>query len=310
MRRQVWRQRGTTTAKRAALLCFVLLFAGFSADAAIYQVGVYDYFFEPFELSVKTGDTVEWTANGFGHTVVSDTRVFDSSTVWGGSSIPALRSFKFTFHQPGTYPYYSLDYGGPEGVGMSGTITVIGSPTNQIPFVPANGFPVANATNQPIRAELRASAFSDGDAGDVHIASQWAVRRASDNQIVYDSGEVIDDGQNFNSKTNRFLPDGLLNYGAIYQWQVRYKDSYGAWSAYSQATSFSTLAPMIRMNRQGATVVFSWPVNAEGFVLEYATDISSPTWTVASPLPQALNNQNVVTNDLPGTVRIYRLRKP
>jgi len=251
---------------------------------------------------------VEWTAYGFGHIVISDTGVFDSSTFWG-SSIPALRSFKFTFHEPGNYPYYSQDYGGPEGVGMSATITVTGAPTNQTPVMPANLFPAANSTSQPIRLELRADGFADGDGGDIHRSSQWLVRRTPDDQVVYDSGEVIDNGGTSNSKTNRFLPDGLLNYGTAYRWQVRYRDSYGAWSPYSAATTFSTSLPMLRATRQSNLIVFSWPTNTARFNLEYSTNVALAMWTSAAAAPQAINGQNVVTNTADGTLRVFRLHK-
>ena len=103
----------------------VVLAVALSADAETFEVNVFDHFFEPFELTIHTGDTVAWTAYGYGHIVISDTGVFDSSRVFG-SAIPVLTAYKFTFHEPGVYPYYSQDYGGPEGVGMSATVTVIG----------------------------------------------------------------------------------------------------------------------------------------------------------------------------------------
>lgn len=281
---------------------------GLTADAATYEVNVFDHFFEPWELTIHTGDTIEWVAYGYGHIVVSDTGVFDSSTVWG-SAIPALRSFKFTFHEPGLYPYYSADYGGPEGVGMSATVTVTGAVTNQIPLAPSVVGPASGSSNQPIRVELRSSAFADGDAGDVHVASEWVVRRTADAQLVYDSGEVVEDGGFSASKTNRFLPDQLLHYGTAYTWQARYKDSYGAWSPYSAATSFSTLRPALGALRQAGMIVLAWPTNSAGFDLEYSPNNPNGPWTPHRGLPQIVNGQNVVKNSLSGPFRFYQLRK-
>jgi plastocyanin len=295
-----------TGGRALAWLGFAL--TALTAGAANFDVGVYDYFFEPLQLSIQTGDTVEWTAYGFGHTVISDTRLFDSSLFWG-SSIPALRSYKFTFHHAGTFPYYSLEYGGPDGTGMAATITVTGSPTNQIPAAPLNVTPSDDATNQPIRAELGANAFADGDAGDVHTSSQWLVRRASDHQLVYDSGEVMEDGGFSAGKTNRFLPSGLLDYGATYEWQVRYRDSYGAWSACSAVTTFSTLPPALQVIRQAGTLVFAWPTNSAGFELEFSTNISSRTWTAAAMPVQVIGGQNIVSNTVTDGLRLYRLKK-
>jgi len=299
----------STAVSGCALGWLATILIGLTATAASYDINVYDYFFEPFQLNIQTGDTVAWTAYGFGHTILSDTRVFDSSRVWG-NSIPVLREYKFTFHQPGDYPYYSLDYGGPDGAGMSAIIHVTGNPTNQIPTAPVNGTPADRATNQPIRVELRGSALADGDAGDLHAASQWTVRRAADNQIVYDSGEAIDNNGVSDSKTNYFLPSALLDYGTTYNWQVRYKDSCGAWSVYSAGTSFSTLPPTLKGIRQGGALVFSWPTNTSGFSLEYASNVTAGTWTSATPPPQIVAGQQVVTNLFADGLRIFRLSKP
>jgi plastocyanin len=309
MRKIILRRPGSYLLRAGcALAWFISMLACFTTQGAIYQVNVYDYFFEPNPLSIQTGDTIEWIAYGFAHAIVSDTRVFDSTTVWNGS-IPVLRSFKFTFHEPGEYPYYSLEYGGPEGQGMSGTITVTGQPTNQIPYVPTNRFPNLGDSNQPIRVELRGSAFADGDAGDVHASSQWVVRRAGDNQIIFDSGEVTDNGDTA-SKTNRLLPGGVLQYGTTYQWQVRYKDSYGAWSPYSASTSFSTVAPPLTGLRGTNAIVLKWPTNSAGFTLESSRNLSSGAWSTVSPPPQVLAGENVVTNSLGDSTRLYRLHKP
>jgi len=298
---------------RAYLVCNLLAWlavttTGFVANSATFEVNVFDHFFEPFELTIHTGDTIAWTAYGYGHIVISDTGVFDSSRVFG-SAIPVLGSYKFTFHEPGVYPYYSQDYGGPEGVGMSATVTVTGAVTNQIPGGPTNVFPANGASNQPIRVELRGSVFADGDAGDTHVSSEWLVRRVSDNQLVYDSGEVEDDGGLSASKTNRFLPFQLLHYGTAYAWQVRYKDSYSAWSPYSAATSFSTIRPVLSASRLAGAIRLVWPTNSAGFVLEFSTNSLSGPWLPAGEPPQVVGGQNMVSNAVPGALRIYRLSK-
>jgi plastocyanin len=309
MRKTILRRPGTYLMRASCVVVWLIsMLICFTTQGAIHQINVYDYFFEPNPLNIQTGDTIEWIAYGFAHTVISDTRLFDSSTVWNGS-IPALRSFKFTFHEPGAYPYYSLEYGGPEGQGMTGTITVTGNPTNQIPYAPTNEFPSLGGSNQPTRIELRANTFADGDAGDVHAASQWLVRRAGDNQLIFDTGEVTDSGDT-SSKTNRLVPGGVLHYGTIYQWQVRYKDSYGAWSPYSASTSFSTVAPSLIALRQTNALVLKWPANSAGFLLEFSASLSSGVWSAVSPPPLLVAGENVVTNSLSDATRLYRLHKP
>lgn len=284
------------------------LLLGAGAQAATYEVNVFSYFFEPSLLEIRTGDTIEWVAYGAGHIVVSDTEVFNSLIVWG-NALPTLGTYRFTFHEPGTFPYYSLEYGGPEGQGMAASVIVTGAPTNQAPRTPTNSLPSASATNQPIRVELRAQSFSDPDGGDLHTASQWIVQRVSDGATVYDSGEVVDNGLGVDSKTSRYLPDHLLNHGTAYAWRVRFKDNFGAWSAYSTPTSFTTIPPALSVTRRGAEMIFSWPANSEGYALVQATNIVSPLWLAATPAPLVIAGQNFVTNTATNGEWFYRLKK-
>ena len=47
-----------------------------------------------------------------------------------------------------------------------------------------------------------------------------------------------------------------------------------------------------------------------GFVLEYATNLRSVSWTPASPEPVIVGGQNVVTDTMTSAARFYRLKKP
>jgi hypothetical protein len=109
---------------------------------------------------------------------------------------------------------------------------------NDAPAMPVNSSPANGATGVGVTTTLSAGAFSDPDAGDTHGASQWVVRRVSDNAIVFDSGADT------SNKTSITLTAGAgLAYSTAYTWQVRYRDNNGAWSAYSAATAFTTAAP-------------------------------------------------------------------
>jgi List-Bact-rpt repeat protein/CARDB protein len=116
--------------------------------------------------------------------------------------------------------------------GADRTIVANFGPNNP-PNVPTNTLPADGATNQPAALTLQASAFNDPDAGDTHAASEWIIRRVSDNQIVFDSGEDL-----INKTTEHVSVS--LDYVTAYQWQVRYKDNGNAWSAYSTPTAFTT----------------------------------------------------------------------
>jgi plastocyanin len=271
-----------------------------------HDVNVWSHLYEPELLDINVGDTVVWTAWGSDHSVVANEGRFDSATVFD-SGLPVFAEFKFTFHEPGTYAYYCVNH--PQ---MLGTVTVVGSgPTNQVPFAPVNLQPAAGATNVAVagRVELRGSPFNDADLGDAHPVSQWLVRESRSNRPVYDSGAVNSDGRFTNSRTNFFLPAGLLGFGTAYAWQVRHKDAYGDWSPYSAATVFTTQLPTLAAVKRGTNVVVSWPTNAPGFALEYATNFPA-AWKPAAPTPAVVSGENVVTNGLGETLRIYRLNKP
>ena len=91
------------------------------ASAKEVAVEVGDNFFEAQTITIAAGDTVTWNVEGnFGHTVTSESGVFDS----GQDPLQQGDTFSFTFNEPGTYPYYCRFHGGPGGVGMSGTVVV------------------------------------------------------------------------------------------------------------------------------------------------------------------------------------------
>jgi plastocyanin len=95
---------------------------GFPQDA-IVEVG--DDFFAPQTVRVTAGTTVVWhTAGTNGHTVTSDTGLFDSGI---DTFLRQGDTFQVTFDVPGTYAYYCLFHGGPGGVAMAGTIIVEGA---------------------------------------------------------------------------------------------------------------------------------------------------------------------------------------
>lgn len=113
------------------------------------------------------------------------------------------------------------------------TVVNVTAPANAAPQAPANVLPAAGAIGQSLTPSLQADAFSDAD-GDTHAASWWQVLNDAGTTVVWESGE---DAAN---KTALSVPSGMLTYATAYRWQVRYKDSRGAWSAYSAATRFIT----------------------------------------------------------------------
>jgi plastocyanin len=208
------------------LVVFVSLISARSF-AATHHVTIGDNFYNPQSLVIAPGDTVVWTNGGSDHTVTANDDAFHDILEFG-------QTFSHTFTTVGRYPYYCQLHGGP-GVDMFGVIRVLVPGENNVPATPTNQTPASGATNVSLSPTLTASAFADSDADDTHAASQWVLREVGNATPVFDSGE--DPG----NKTSIELAN-LAN-GITYEWQVRYKDDRGGWSAYSAASTFTTVLP-------------------------------------------------------------------
>ncbi|HWQ11315.1 MAG TPA: plastocyanin/azurin family copper-binding protein, partial [Roseiflexaceae bacterium] len=79
-----------------------------------------DFEFAPKQLTVKAGTVVTWTNGGAQpHSVTAVDKSFDTGLFGPGES----RSV--TFDRPGTYAYYCIPHGVPDGsAGMVGTVVV------------------------------------------------------------------------------------------------------------------------------------------------------------------------------------------
>ncbi|MCM8821633.1 MAG: carboxypeptidase-like regulatory domain-containing protein [Candidatus Omnitrophica bacterium] len=105
-----------------------------------------------------------------------------------------------------------------------GGITPAGKPSNQSPE--------DGQTDVPLPVVLTGSQFSPGNSV-VHAASQWQIYLDTKNvNPVFDSKR---DGNNLTSITV-----SGLSYNTQYLWRVRYQDGNGAWSQWSEFTSFET----------------------------------------------------------------------
>jgi len=78
-----------------------------------------NFSFEPKELTVPAGTTVEWTDNTGRHTVEADDGSFKSPTLTAGGH------FQYKFDRPGVYQYYCGFHGDKGGMDMAGTIKVV-----------------------------------------------------------------------------------------------------------------------------------------------------------------------------------------
>jgi peptidoglycan/xylan/chitin deacetylase (PgdA/CDA1 family) len=162
--------------------------------------------------------------------------------------IPGLEAGTYTINidAPGYEGWYITVNGAYAGLGTSVSINVALGQTTVVNFEqfpsnppnqPTNISPPNGAMNVSLTPTLQASAFSDPDAGDTHQASQWQICSDSAcSNIIHDSGE---DTTNLTSYP---VPSGALTPNTTYWWHVRYKDNRGAWSSYSNITSFTTIS--------------------------------------------------------------------
>ncbi len=76
--------------------------------------------FTPRSVAIRRGTKVTWTNQDFAtHNVHAESGLFISPLLVN------RQSFTFTFEDPGIYPYYCDQHGGPGGKGMSGVIEVV-----------------------------------------------------------------------------------------------------------------------------------------------------------------------------------------
>jgi hypothetical protein len=106
----------------------------------------------------------------------------------------------------------------------------------QAPARPLATAPADGATNVSLVPTLTASAFTDADADDTHLASQWQLA------LTADFGEVLWDSGSAAAQTTAPVPPGLLQSGTDYVWRVRYQDSRTEWSEWSIPAAFSTMS--------------------------------------------------------------------
>jgi len=191
-------------------------------------------------------------------------------------------------------PYYyrvrAYNAGGTSG--NSGTITATTLPN--APSAPTAN-PASGVTTSGFTASWSSVSGASGYRLDVSTSSTFSSYVAGCQDL--DVGNV----------TSRSVSG--MNAGTTYYYRVRAYNTGGT-SDNSGTISLATTPPTVGFTMQTGQLVFSWPTNAVGFVLEYATDLPATSWTTASPSPVVVGGQNVVTNTVTGAARFYRLKKP
>jgi plastocyanin len=97
----------------------VLILSVCHLSAATTNVNVGDNFYSPANVTIKTGDTVNWTWVG---TRFHDVRANDDS--WSSGDRKNSGTFSRVFSAVGTFPYYCTVHSTPTNVNQNGTIVV------------------------------------------------------------------------------------------------------------------------------------------------------------------------------------------
>jgi len=85
----------------------------------------------------------------------------------------------------------------------------------------------------PLRPVLRTGAFSDPDPSDIHTTSRWQIYR-SDNQVC------VFDKASHTALTELIVPNLMLDENMSYEWRVKFEDSHGLSSEWSERVTFRT----------------------------------------------------------------------
>jgi plastocyanin len=112
-------------------LATLLLATSGAATAAIVHVdvGSNGLFFDPENVTIQPGDTVEWNWGGdHGHSVTSGSNGTSDGLFNSGTQTTPF-TFSFTFPNAGTFPYFCLPH---VSLGMTGVVHVVGSTTPSI----------------------------------------------------------------------------------------------------------------------------------------------------------------------------------
>ncbi|MBN2098890.1 MAG: hypothetical protein JW753_04755 [Dehalococcoidia bacterium] len=183
----------------------------------------------PGSGSPGQGLTVIITGTGFtGATAVSFGAdiVVDSFTVVGATSISAAIHIPCD-GTPGTRGVLVTTPGGTDSLSDSFTVSA------SAPDRPQNASPANDADITTLTPTLSASAFSHLCSLS-HVFSQWQVTdKSGDYSDPLDDTIVV--GGDLTSFT---LPMGVIGSPQQYWWRVRYQDDRGAWSDWSEETSF------------------------------------------------------------------------
>ena len=242
-------------------------------------------------------------------------------------TFPANSGFPNYTNQEGSAPaaglilVSNLLYGTASQSGLHGSGTIFAASTNGLIFTNLYNF-TANA----------GSPATNGDGANPRSGLVWVSNTLYGTTYNggLSSGTIFAIGTNglgftnlHNFTVNDVYPytnsDGAHpNAGLIFSGNALYgtatgggnPDSFtGAGTVFSLAIGPATInPPTLSILRSGTNVILTWPTNATGFNLEFATNLVSPAaWNTNLPAPVVVNTNNTVTNPISGVRKYYRI---
>ena len=125
------------------------------SQAAITNVSIVSFAFNPPAVTINAGDTVKWTWNATQHSTTSD---LGDAIMWDSTTlVPLGGTFSVTFPSSGSYPYHCSLHSGPL-FNMRGSVTVPNTP----PTVTVTNPPDGTVLSAPATITLAATASDSG----------------------------------------------------------------------------------------------------------------------------------------------------
>ncbi len=104
--------------------CTVVSLTANTGTNILHTIQVRDFDYFPIHITIGAGEKIRfvWTGD-IPHTVTSD--ALTGPEVWNSGLLGTGAIYDLVIDTPGVHPYFCIPHGGPGGIGMSGTITVL-----------------------------------------------------------------------------------------------------------------------------------------------------------------------------------------
>jgi hypothetical protein len=102
----------------------------------------------------------------------------------------------------------------------------------------------------------------------------------------------------------------VTNVPVVVNFQYTVTNTISGGNHFYRLVDASAIAPpTLQGQRSSTNFILSWPVSANGYVLEATTNLTAPnSWAVVTYAPAIVNLQNIVTNSISNGARFYRLK--